>query len=353
MLQKLVLRFSEKAGQIQDYIESTNSIQVSDQDLSGTLSVAPRFTGHYSSSFSTAPQDSYLPFGSLDEGDLEASLELPNDDEEEEGFSHNTGVIWRGLDQLLNLLPSPRRVKAMLPGAIGKGTVAEQTPPPADTPTNLETSFILVPRADESVDLNQSMAPAPPAVSPDTAQYLAEIEKLKLANKLLTQQNTKLRKMCTPRTGMHELLQENTMLKKSISNFRHQVQKQSELWRQSSRSMMVPRLEDGVSTIVQAHSNHSTISPLPSQDLSNPETPAGETNISYLSKRVRDLEATLRALYTKLSAKESELQELAQYKQRYQEVKREARKKRHEKKATSEAVSTSIVDSNCSSSASL
>jgi len=108
---------------------------------------------------------------------------------------------------------------------------------------------------------------------------------------------------------IQDLLQENTILKKSISNFRNQVQKQTEQW----HSMMVARSQ---STIF-------TPGTTPTQ-----KQPKGAEVDSHLAKRVSELEATTHKLYLRLEEKEREIEELMKYKKRYEKIIQNARKKK-------------------------
>jgi hypothetical protein len=261
-IEKLMKRYSEKAQQIKDYIESTKSILLSDGEDSEN---------------------------EINEQTLEPLQELDITDESPQ----NTGLwnIWQNFEKLIGLLPSSGH-HLVRPKSIIKKSDGDLS----------DSSFVVVSDSEDCKNNN-------------IEELKAEIEALKETNAALNMKYQNLVKQHYIPTVVEDLLQENVMLKKSISTFRYQFQKHTE-------SMRASMINPGLSPIPQA----KMLSPM--------RKPGGLQVPDDTSPH-----EVIRQLKAKLETKDKEIEELKKYKKRYEKIMNRAKKKKE----------SSMVDSSTSS----
>jgi len=128
-----------------------------------------------------------------------------------------------------------------------------------------------------------------------------EIEELKNENDAITIKYETLLKQQNVPNAVKDLLHENTMLKKSISTFRYQVQKHTESMR---ASIIIPGLTPAIAQ-----------SRIPPPQITKLMPPSPE-------------ESTIFQLKVKLAAKEKEVKELEKYKKKYDKIMEKAKQKK-------------------------
>jgi len=282
ILEKLLSRYSEKAQQIQEYLD-TPSISVMED--SQNISVWPGSVA-----------DSFMPFGTLLHG-ADSSVEVV-----EPPPTTNAGTfrsIMTGIETLFTKY-------IYNPSSIPLSELS------TETPVDLNSSFILL---SDGPDINPNdfgkrvtlgehlkntdadSSNRPTAVDPHIESLLAEIKTLKASNQALKEANLKLTETCLRLPAVHGLIQENTHLKKSFINFRKQV---TTLASQYSQAESRPRAQ------------------------------------SRTPDRIHALEENIRSLHEKLEAKDAQIQELEEFRVKWEKLKHDARQKRKAREGNSD-----------------
>jgi len=277
-IEKLMKRYSEKAQQIKDYIESTKSILLSDGEDSDN--------------------ETYV-----NEQALEPLQELDITDESQ---AQNTGLwnIWQSFEKLIGLLPSSHHhhLSSQKITKISEGDLSD-------------SSFVVVSDNEKEEDCCKD----------NIEELKSEIEALKEANAALNMKYQNLVKQHYIPTVVEDLLQENVMLKKSISTFRYQFHKHTESMR---ASMITPGM-------IPSMINHPGLSPIPQTRMLSPIRKPGGLQVPDDTSP----HEVIRQLKGKLEVKDKEIEELKRYKKRYEKIMNRAKKKKE----------SSMVDSSTSS----
>jgi len=271
-------RYSEKAQQIKDYIESTKSILLSDAEDSDNET-------------------------NINEQALETLQEVDIADESQ---AQNTGLwnIWQNFEKLIGLLPSSGHHHLGNTPKILNMSEGDLS----------DSSFVVV--SDNEKD---------ECCKDNIEELKSEIETLKEANAALNMKYQNLVKQHYIPTVVEDLLQENVMLKKSISTFRYQFQKHTE-------SMRASMINPGM---LNPSMINTGLSPLPQTRMLSPIRKPGGLQVPDDTSP----HEVIRQLKGKLEMKDKEIEELKKYKKRYEKILNRAKKKKE----------SSMVDSSTSS----
>jgi hypothetical protein len=330
--------YLDKAKQIEDYLQSTNSIAVAqeaDGESDDELFTYPPATENQK----TRPSLSETPLSNglnavankselnLHQRDGRSVISLLYDDYRDTSpptlqpsYSHSEedfdapqqpetssltfeGLVWKGIEKLLDLLPKPsKRSKS-------KGTTR-------DRENSLDTSFYIMPTESKMSVPNVSVTPSSsPSVAPSSESNVsqgsvsststapsnptnktpreieleAEVQRLQNIIKSLKQQNSNLLKRANA-TGMQSLLQENTQLKRSIILFRNEVKRKTSQLHCNSKLAVTRPTTPPICVTTTISGRPENTSPAPMSRGSGPE-----------SEQIRALESALRTLQIKLT----------------------------------------------------
>eukprot|EP01126_Amoeba_proteus_P025809 TRINITY_DN2564_c0_g1_i21.p1 TRINITY_DN2564_c0_g1~~TRINITY_DN2564_c0_g1_i21.p1 ORF type:complete len:293 (+),score=43.49 TRINITY_DN2564_c0_g1_i21:117-995(+) len=186
IMENQVQRYSDKAAQIKNYLESSSVVQLS--EIQGyNFSDPTPLVDYQTIGESILP----LPFGVLPTLKTEpVNSAVP----------YTESYLWKSLGRLTSLLSLPNLSKSA----------------PTDPEIGLDSSFVLLPSNDSS---SQTGLRVKIDDDPEVDQIKSEVQKLILANQNLAMYNNS--------AGLHNLLSENVLLKQSILTFHNQLQKQS------------------------------------------------------------------------------------------------------------------------------
>jgi len=266
----------KKSKHIRDYIESSDAIHLSnDYEASWDTSEIPALTEYPSFRESIGPLASGLYPATGEEFVNSYSPSSPY-------HFPDVDYLWKGLGKIMSFIPTFQGYSSHNDPEIG-----------------LNSSFVLIPGenipvAGDRVVISSDISTAE---HQELERLRAENQKLRMENRQLAQTNAQLLRCNVSVSGVKDLLQENTILKKSIVGFRQHMQKQPSLW---APSTMPPQQQI----------------PLDSD--------------AY-SKRIIVLEETVRGLYQKLEAKDAEIATLRPYKEKWEKLKEDARRKKKER----------------------
>eukprot|EP01128_Nolandella_sp_AFSM9_P002231 TRINITY_DN12613_c0_g1_i1.p1 TRINITY_DN12613_c0_g1~~TRINITY_DN12613_c0_g1_i1.p1 ORF type:complete len:375 (+),score=60.38 TRINITY_DN12613_c0_g1_i1:117-1241(+) len=303
MMKTLITRYSEKASQIQQYLNSTASLYVDDNETSRLSTMQfPNITSAAEVSYRL--QESDIPFQSLRDQSFSESEGLVGGTSG--GWNVNE-MLWNGVERLLELLPSRAQLQTWRMGSPRGGT------------GSLDESFVFINGSSSTSGETTSVSGGGLFDGVSTSTDTLNVHQLQAEVSRLRAENIQLRTMNVGKPGMNTLMKENINLKQSILLFRDGFEKHKS------------KIAQSVIGINSPLASHEVLPPPTNISASTPPPPTGSpSNGNADLKRIANLESTVHNLYEILQQQEQLIKELESYKTKYEKIRDNARaKKQH------------------------